>query len=50
MGKCHKVKCVFKDKVGDNMYFCMFPKCPFVNEEKQEEKDEGNEQTLLSKN
>ena len=31
MGKevCFKKKCVYREWIGGNIYFCPFPKCPF---------------------
>lgn len=40
MGKevCFKKKCVYREWIGGNIYFCPFPKCPFEKTEKQGEK------------
>jgi hypothetical protein len=36
-GICWKKKCVFRQWLGGNMYYCPFPRCFF---EKREVKDE----------
>lgn len=37
---CFKKKCVFRQWIGGTLFYCPFPKCPFVKVEKQEVKDE----------
>ena len=38
-GVCFKKKCVYREWIGGNIYFCPFPKCPFEKTEKQGEKN-----------
>lgn len=38
---CFKKKCVFRQWIGGTLFYCPFPRCPFVKKVvKQEEKDE----------
>jgi hypothetical protein len=48
---CFKKKCVFRQWVGGNKYYCPFPRCFIAIERKRQEekKNERNEQGILSK-
>jgi hypothetical protein len=37
-GICFKKKCVFRQWLGGNLYYCPFPRCPFVKREAKDER------------